>query len=147
MGVYARTVLYCTVQYCTVLYCTLIDFSSTDIWKVMWKSQGPVMIISILNNLFKIQSLLTSLLIYCNLLAGQRSWCQDNFFQNVWKVKVYENLYFFGMNVSGCIPESRQWPLALLGWGAGLWRPRTFMATATRFSYSYIWPKWGLMYI
>ena len=41
------TVLYCTVLYCTVLYSTLIDFSSTNMWKIMWKSQGPVTIISI----------------------------------------------------------------------------------------------------
>ena len=65
-----------------------MDFSSTDMWKVMWKSQGPVMIKSILNNLFKILSLLDSLLIYRNFPAGWRSWRQDKVFQNFLKDKV-----------------------------------------------------------
>ena len=65
-----------------------MDFSSTDMWKVMWKSQGPVMIKSILNNLFKILSLLDSLQIYHNFPAGWRSLHQDKVFQNFLKVKV-----------------------------------------------------------
>ena len=108
------TVLYCTVLYCTVLYCTLMDFSSTDMWKVLWKSQGPVMIKSILNNLFKIRSLLNLLLIYRNFPAGWWSWRQDKVFQNFlkWKFMKLSNI-FFGWISSGCIPHhvSGHWGL------------------------------------
>ena len=34
-----------------------------DMWNIMWKSQGPVTIISILNNLFKIIILFISIVI------------------------------------------------------------------------------------
>ena len=60
VGIYARTVLYCTVLRCNVQYWTVIDFSPNTMYKVMWKSQGPRTSVSILNTFYKIIILFVS---------------------------------------------------------------------------------------